>query len=140
MEQQTVPSTPPPLPEPAGTDEVLDFIVRTVREKSHKLVTRETAKAVYEGILALAVHETKTHGYFKLPYGYGQFYLRVLGLNKDVKPRKLPSGEYVTRKPRPTMRYKPGATVQALLEGRTPATKRPRSEKEISNLRRPSVR
>lgn len=131
MEQQTT--------TPAGTEQVLDFIVHTVREKSHKLITRETAKAIYEGIFEMAVHETKTHGYFKLPYGFGQFYLRVLGMGA-AKPRKLPSGQYVERKPRPVMRYKPGATVQALLEGRLPATKRPRSEKEISNLRHQPVR
>jgi hypothetical protein len=130
----------PPEKQPASTDDALDFIVRTVKEESHKLITRNTAKKVYEGIFAMAVQETRQHGFFKLPYGFGQFYLRVLGLGKDVKPRKLPNGTYVTRTPRPTMRYKPGATVQALLEGRQPATARPRSEKEISNLRRHPVR
>lgn len=125
-------------PQPASTDDMLDFIIETVKARSHKLINRETAKAVYEGIFALATREVRQHGFFKLPYGYGQFHLRVLGMG-NVKPRKLPSGRYVDRKPRPVMRYKQGATVQALLEGRTPAVQRKRSEKEINNLKRRPV-
>lgn len=124
--------------EPATTDDVLDFIIDTAKAKSHKLLNRETAKAIYEGIFALATRDVREVGYFKLPYGYGQFHLRVLGMGA-VKPRKLPNGRYVERTPRPVMRYKQGATVQALLEGRTPAVQRKRSEKEINNLKRRPV-
>lgn len=111
-----------PEPVPASTDDVVDLIIQTAKERSHKLLTRDTAKAIYEGILVMAVDQVKQHGHFKLPYGYGHFYVRVLGMN--AKPRRLPGGQMVERKPKPVMRYKPGATVQALLEGRIPKASR----------------
>lgn len=114
--------TAPSEPKPATTDDMLNFIIQTVKARSHKLITRDTAKAIYEGILVTAVDQVKTHGFFKLPYGYGHFYVRVLGMN--AKPRKLPNGEMVARRPKPAMRYKPGSTVQALLEGKTPKAQR----------------
>lgn len=129
-----------PEPEVATTDDVVDFIIQTAKARSHKLLTRETAKAIYEGILLLAVEQVRQHGFFKLPYGYGHFYVRVLGMN--AKPRRLPNGTMVDRRPKPVMRYKPGSTVQALLQGEVPKTNRHRKNMppKPRNLRRSAVR
>lgn len=125
--------TPAPDPTPASTDDVVDYIIQTVKQKNHKVLTRDTARTIYEGILKMAIEQSRQHGYFKLPYGYGQFYVRVVGLN--AKPRRLPGGELVNRTPKPVMRYKMGSTSQALLEGKVPKT-----AKEVRTSRKAGVR
>lgn len=97
------------------TDQMIDWIIKTVKQRSNKLITKETAKIIYDGIFARAFEEAATQGSFKLPYGWGSFYLRIIG--QDAKPRRTPGGEVVERKPKAVIRYKPGTAVRQLLNG-----------------------
>lgn len=106
----------------ATTEFVVDMIVERLKEMAHKLIPRDAAREVYRDIIAHAIKETYKKGYFKLPYGYGQFYLTMTGTGS--KPRRLPDGSLMPREPRPVIRYLAGQTVRAMMGTQSPSMRR----------------
>lgn len=102
------------------TEEIVNLIVRTMKRHAHRAVSRATAKLLYEAIIEHIMDQTAKRGFFRLPSGWGSFYLKVLGVN--AKPRKLPGGgEPVTRTPKNVVRYTQGAIVRQMFGTQTPA-------------------
>jgi|PlaIllAssembly_1097288.scaffolds.fasta_scaffold156418_1 nucleoid DNA-binding protein len=101
------------------TEEVLNLIVRTMKRHAHRSISRATAKLLYEAIIEHMMATTAKKGYFRLPSGWGSFYLKVLGVG--AKPRRLPNGETVPRQPKSMVRYQQGAIVRQMFGTQTPA-------------------
>lgn len=96
-----------------ATNRIIDFIVATAKANGGKTISRDAAKAIYRGLFEKIFSEAKANGTFKLPWGLGQFYVVVIGMN--AQDRKMPGGRVVKRNPKPTIRYTAGESVKAIL-------------------------
>lgn len=109
---------------PIMTDAMIDMIIDLTKENSGKLISKATARKLYEAIVQTMITETARVGQFRLPQGWGQFVLRfVPGRRRKVFGAEIdiPSKGYI--------RYHEGAAVKELLGRTVPADyqrKRPR--------------
>lgn len=113
--QQDATSTPPQI---AAT---VTLIVEILKAFGFR-VPRPVARLLYEAIVEFAVTQTVRTGRFRLPGGWGVFHLRVIG--EQAKPRRLPTGEYVTRQVRPVIRYEEGSATRDLVGTAPPSSYR----------------
>lgn len=101
------------------TEEMVNLIVKTMKRHAHRAVSRATAKLLYEAIIEHTMTQTIKRGCFRLPSGWGSFYLRMLG-EDGAKPRRLPDGRVVERKPKGIIRYQQGSIVRQMFGTQTP--------------------
>lgn len=100
------------------TEEVVNLIVKTMKRHAHRAVSRATAKLLYEAIIEHTMTQTIKRGCFRLPSGWGSFYFKMLGTG--AKPRRLPDGRVVERKPKGIIRYQQGSIVRQMFGTQTP--------------------
>jgi nucleoid DNA-binding protein len=112
--------------------QIYDFLAnRFYEERGGILISRATAKAIFETLCDYIFAAVVERGSFRFPHGLGVLAIRQLKSSQ----RTLPGGEVVDLPMRPVVRYNEGSTVKIMLNKRDKYQER-KEPKKIPTLHR----
>jgi len=120
----------PEIPPVLTVDDSLDMMVASLKEQGYSL-PRPVLRVLYLALFEFVIRETIRRGFVRLPGGWGSLELRIT--NTRATQKLTPDGELVPVGPRPSIRFREGLALRALLGKLSPSEYKRRTPRP-SNL------